>query len=104
VRLDPVGRRQHPLLVLLERRRHVAFRAGQRLPPLVVARHQVLVGVGDLDEIAEHAVEADLERLDPGARALARLHLRDQILAPVAQRAQLVELRVGTRPHRRLVA
>ena len=40
-RLDALGRRQHPLLVLLERRRHVALGARQRLAPLVVGGNEV---------------------------------------------------------------
>ena len=53
--------------------------------------------VGDLEVVAEHPVEADLERRDAGALALALLQRRDVLPAAVAQLAQLVELRVVAR-------
>ena len=52
------------------------------------------VRLRDLDVVAEHAVEADLERVDAGARALALLHLGDHLAARSADRLQLVERRV----------
>jgi hypothetical protein len=86
-RLDPLGRRQHTLLVLLESRRDVTLPVGERLPALVVSRYEVAVGVADLDVVAEDAVEADLERLDPGALALLPLDVRDRVPASIAQRS-----------------
>ena len=44
-RLDPLGRREHLLLVLLERRRDVPLAAGQRLPALIVRGHEMPVRV-----------------------------------------------------------
>src|SRR5438552_2983232 len=64
-------------LVLLQVGRHIALRARERLPPLVVRRNAVAVGVRDFDVVAEDLVEADLERPDAGALALARLQRRD---------------------------
>ena len=52
------------------------------------------VGLRDLDVVAEHAVEAHLQRLDAGARALGGLELGDHLLAGAADAAQLVELGV----------
>ena len=68
---------EHPRLVVLELRRDVPLGAGERLPPLVVGGHLGGVGVGDLEVVAEHLVEADLERRDPGALALALLERGD---------------------------
>ena len=96
-RLDPIGGAEHFLLVLLERRRHVAFGPRQRLTSLIIVGDQVLVGVRDLEEVPEHAIVSDLERVDAGTRALLRLDRRDRILAPVAQRAQRIELGIHAR-------
>ena len=67
---------EHLLLVLLERRRDEALATGDRLLAVVVGRHRVEVRLRDLDVVAEHAVVADLERADAGARALALFHAR----------------------------
>ena len=82
------------LFVFLQRRRDEALAAGDRLLAVVVGRHGAQVRLRDLDVVAEHAVVADLQRRDAGARALALLHLGDDLLAGAADRAQLVELRV----------
>src|SRR5206468_9461401 len=54
----------------------------------------------DLDVVPEHLVEADLERGDPGALALARLQPGDVRLAAVARVAQLVERAIVAGPDR----
>src|SRR2546426_9103825 len=46
----------------LQLRRHVALGAGEGLAPLVIGRDSRLVGVRDLQVIAEHPVEPDLQR------------------------------------------
>ena len=89
---------EHALFVLLERRRHVALGARQRLPALVVGRDRVAVRVRDFDVVAEDAIVSDLERRDAGSRALGRLDLGDPVLPAVAQGPQLVEGRVDARP------
>ena len=89
---DPLVGAEHLRLVLLERRRGESLAAGDRLLALVVGRHGVKVGLRDLDVVAEDAVEADLQRADAGARALAVLHLGDDLPARAADRLQLVEL------------
>ena len=61
--------------VAFERRRHQLV--------AVLRRH--------LDEIAEHVVVADLERLDAGIVGVARLHRGDDEAGGVAQIAALVE-------------
>ena len=91
---DPLVGAEHLLLVLLQRRRDVALAAGDRLLALVVGRHGVQVRLRDLDVVAEDPVVADLERGDAGPRALLLLHLRDDLLARPADRAQFVERRV----------
>ena len=58
-------------------------------------RHQfVAVLRGDLDEIAEHVVVADLERLDAGILGVARLHCGDDQAGGVAKAAGLVQRRL----------
>ena len=58
-------------------------------------RHQfVAVLRGDLDEIAEHVVVADLQALDAGIVGVARLHRGDDEARGVAQIAALVERRL----------
>ena len=95
---------QHAVLVLLELGGDEALAARDRLLAHVVGRHQRQVRLADLDVVAEDAVEADLERGDAGAGALALLDGRDR-LAPAAARApQLVELRVDAVLHEAALA
>ena len=89
---DPLVGAEHLLLVFLQRRRDEALAAGDRLLAVVVGRHGVQVRLRDFDVVAEHAVVADLQRGDAGARALALFHLGDDLLARAADRPQLVEL------------
>ena len=98
--LDALGRREHPLLVLLERGRHIALSACQRLSSLIVRGNQMPVGVADLDVVAEDFIVADLERRDPSARAFCGLNLRDRVASAIAQCAQLVERAVDARTDR----
>ena len=65
---DQLVRAQHAVLVLLELGRDEALAAGDRLLAHVVGRHQRQVRAAHLDVVAEDAVEADLERGDPGPR------------------------------------
>ena len=95
---------EHLLLVLLERRRDEALAAGDRLLADVVVGHRVQVRLRDLDVVAEDAVEAHLERLDAGARALGGFELGDDLLARAADPAQLVELGVDAVANRVAVA
>ena len=62
---DPLVGAEHLLLVFLQRRRDEALAAGNRLLADVVGRHGVQVRLRDFDVVAEHAVEADLQRLMP---------------------------------------
>src|SRR5260221_90612 len=50
------------------------------------------VGLGNFDVVAEDMVKADFERRDIGALALALFHGSDDLLAVLAEVAQLVEL------------
>ena len=54
----------------------------------------MLVGFRDLDVIAEDVVEADFQRLDAGAGALARFDLGDILAAVMAEIAQFVQFGV----------
>ena len=81
-------------LVLLQLGRGEALGVDQRLLALVVGGGQMQVGLGDFDVVAEDVVEADLERLDAGAGALAGFDLGDELAAVLAEVAQFVELGV----------
>ncbi len=50
---------------------------------------------GDLDEIAEHVVVLDLQRLDAGLFGILQLQAGDDPARLVAQRPHLVEFRMG---------
>src|SRR5690606_38374559 len=76
--------------------RDIALGALQRLAPDIVRRNAVRVRSAELDVEAVHAVEADLQRRDAGALALLRLELVEEAARVLADRAQLVELRVVT--------
>ena len=62
------------------------------------------VRLRDLDVVAEDAIEADLQRLDAGARALAVFHLGDDLLARAADVPQVVDFRVEAVAHEAAVA
>ena len=73
--------------------------SGQRLPMdkgCIQRRGHQLVAVlrGDFDEITEHIVVPDLERLDAGVVGVARLHRCDHEPRGVAQVACLVQRRI----------
>ena len=62
------------------------------------ARQQLLAVLrGDLDEIAEHVVVPDLQRLDAGLVGVARLQRGDHLARFVAQRARLRRARRRSR-------
>ena len=102
--LDSLRRRENALLVLLERWRDESLARRDRLPSLVVRGHEVKVRLRDLDVVAEHLVEADLERRDARPRPFVALNSRDRVLPTVAKLAQLVELAVHVRQNARLVS
>ncbi len=56
----------------------------------------MLVRLGHLEVVAEHLVEADLERADAGALPLALLERQQMLLAVARQRAQPVQLGVDS--------
>src|SRR4029079_6518098 len=92
-RLDPLCRRDNPLLVFLQRGCHVPLTPAERLPALVVRGNEMPVRVADLDEVPEHSVVADLERRDTRSRPLFGLDAGHRIPPPVAQSAALIEFR-----------
>ena len=53
---------------------------------------------GDLDEIAEHVVVADLQRFDAGRLGVSRLQAGDDLAAAVAQAPVLIEIGDRRRP------
>ena len=91
-------------LLALERRRHEALGAGERLAPLVVRRDAVEVRTRHLEVVAEHAVEPDLEARDAGARAFLGLELGNPALARVCELVQAVTMGVETVPNQTPIA
>src|SRR5664280_2854327 len=85
-------------LVLFQLRRGKALGVDQGLLAFVLPRREVQVRLGDLEVIAEDAVELDLQRTDAGALAFALLDLCDVLFAVTAQVAKFVESRLASRP------
>ncbi len=83
---------QHAGLVLGQLRGDVALHVHQGLLAHVVLGHAGRLGAGDLDGVTEDLVVLDLQGRDAGALALPGLDGEDPLLAPVAQRHELVEL------------
>src|SRR6266403_4991958 len=54
------------------------------------------IGLGNLNVVAEDLIEANLQRVDVGAFALALLHRCDDLFAVLAQVAKFIQLRVVT--------
>ena len=54
-------------------------------------QHRIGKARGHFDEIAEHVVELDLQRIDAGGLSVAALHLGDDAAAVLAQAAHLIE-------------
>ena len=77
---------------LLQLRRGEAFGVDQGLFALVIGGREVLIRFGDFDVVAEDVVEADFERRDAGAGALALLDLGEVCSGCCGDVAQLVEL------------
>jgi hypothetical protein len=102
--LDALAGGEHALLVGLERWRDEPLSVGDGLSALIVGGDEMQVRLRDLDVVAEHLVESDLERLNAGPRAFVGLYARDGIATAVAQRPKLVQLGVDSRRDRRLVA
>ena len=91
---DPLVGAEHFLLVFLQRRRDEPLSTGDRLLAVVVGRHRMQVRLRNLDVVAEHAVVADLQRVDAGASALAFFELGDHLLARSADAPQFVDFGV----------
>ncbi len=81
-------------LVFLQLRTSEALGVDEGLLALVVAGREMQVRFGDLDVVPEDLVEADFERSDIGALPLALFHRGDDLLAVLAEIAQLVEFGV----------
>src|SRR5664280_800271 len=89
---------EHLDLVLLQLWRGKALGVDQGLLTFVLPRREAQVRLGDLEVIAEDAVELDLQRTDTGALAFALLDLCDVLFAVTAQVAKFVESRIDSRP------
>jgi hypothetical protein len=76
---DPLVCAEHLGLVLFECRRREPLAAGDGLLSADSRRGGVKVRFRDLDVVTEHTIEADLQRSDAGARALALFHVGDHL-------------------------
>ena len=85
---------KHFFFVGLQIRCDEPLATGNRLLAMIVGRHVRQIRPRDLDVVAEHAVEANFQRADAGARALGILHLGDPLLSRPADAAKIVELRI----------
>ena len=88
---DFLLRVEHLDLVLLQLRRGKALGVNQGLLAFVLRRREMQVRLGNLEVIAEDAVELDLQRTDASSLTFALLDLRDVLLAVTAQVAKLIE-------------
>ena len=79
------------LLVLFQFARNVTLGVGEGLLAYPRLGDLVLVGVADLDIVAENVVVADLERRDAGGLALALLDAREVVLTVERDAAQVVQ-------------
>ena len=75
---------EDPGFVFLEFGGCIAFGVGERLPAVVVFGNGVPIRLGDLDVIAEHAIESHLQRGNAGALSFPLLKAGDEPLAPVS--------------------
>ena len=87
-------RPQDPGFVILQVHGDEALGVHQGLFADVVGGHQVLVGLGDLQVIAEDLVVAHFQAVDAGAAAFLGLQAGDPVLAFPAEADEFVQLRV----------
>src|SRR5262249_7999198 len=66
---------------------------------VVIARHQVQVGLRNFKVVAEDTIETHFERADAGALALPLLEAGKVLLAVAAQPTQFVEFAINPAPY-----
>ena len=93
---DLLLRPQYLLLIHFQLLGDVALGAYQRLLTDPTLRYLLLVGVTNLDVIAEDIVEGHFQRRYPGAFALALLDLHQVILAAVGNLPQFIKFSVNS--------
>src|SRR5207247_9369608 len=81
-------------LVGLELGRHEPLRPGEGLAAFVIRGYPIAMGVRDLEVVAEHLVEPDLQRGDTRTLALPRLEPGDVLLPAIADILEVVELSI----------
>ncbi len=86
--------RQRLVLELLELRGDEAFGALERLPADVVGWRRFGLFARQFDEVAVHAVVADLEVGQPGAGLLAGFQVHQVLAGVLGKRLQLIQLGV----------
>ena len=82
---------QNLVLIHLEFGRSKALGIHQRLLAFVIGGRKVLVSFRNLDVVAKDIVEAHLKRCDTGSLAFARLDLRNELTAVLAEVPQFVK-------------
>ena len=96
--------RENLLFVFLELRRDVTFGRFDRLFANILGRHFVSLGVRDLEVVAKHLVETDLDVRDARSFHLLRLILGDPLLAAGRQFAKLVQFLAKARANETAIA
>ena len=91
---DALGGVEYPGFPFLQTGDDVALGIGKGLLALVIVGNPFEVRLADFDVIAEHLVETDLQRGDPGAFTLAALKPGDPVSPPGLDLPELVELLV----------
>src|SRR5439155_26798372 len=81
-------------LVGLELGRHEPLRPGEGLAAFVIRGYPIAMSVRDLEVVAEHLVEPDLQRGDTRTLALPRLEPGDVLLPAIAGILEVVELSI----------
>ena len=99
----PLVRGQNLALVFLQLRRRKPLGVDQRLLTLVIGRRQRLVGLGNLNVIAENRVITHLQRVNSCPLPLPLLDSRNLPPPGGGNRPQLVQLRVHARGNRSAV-
>ena len=88
---DPLLGTEDLLLILLQLRGDVSLAIDQGLLPDPVLRHLILMRIGHLNVVAKDVIEGNLQRWDPGLTTLPLTHLKEVLLAPTGDGAQLIQ-------------
>ncbi len=79
------------LFVFLELRSRISLGANESLLPVVVGGNQMPVGIRDLDVVAKHAIESNLQGRDSRPFTLADFQRCEITLAALRKNAQFIQ-------------